>query len=115
MSEQDWRQMEQDEREYAKAQPSALDKSATGYPVLGPKHQGMRVSAEGVLGRIRDGRSIVKGHRFMAGELLRHLNELATRYYAGDALVVDEFLQFYCLDEKRPNTTPSTPDAEKRT
>lgn len=39
----------------------------------------------------------------MAGEMLRHLEELATRYYAGDALVVDEFLQLYCLDATRPN------------
>lgn len=73
-------------------------------PVLGPKYQGMRVSAEGVLWRIRDGCDI-EAHRFMAGELLRHLEELATRYYAGDALVVDEFLQLYCLDKTRPATT----------
>lgn len=73
-------------------------------PLLGPKHQGMRVSAEGVLGRIRDGRDI-EGHRFMAGEMLRHLEELASRYYAGDVLAVDEFLQLYCLDDARPNAS----------
>jgi hypothetical protein len=84
--------------------PETLDGQAVrSTPLLGPKHQGMRVSAEGVLGRIRDGRD-VEGHRFMASEMLRHLEELATRYYAGDALVVDEFLQLYCLDATRPNS-----------
>lgn len=82
--------------------------SGSSIPLLGPKHRGMRVSAEGVLGRIRDGRD-VEGHRFMAGEMLRHLEELATRYYAGDALVVDEFLQLYCLDATRPNVTDVPP------
>ena len=34
--------------------------------------------------------------------MLKHLDEMADRYYAGDIAAVDEFLQLYCLDEKRP-------------
>jgi hypothetical protein len=77
-------------------------------PILAAKHSGMRVSAEGVLGRIRDGSSLCRGDeqadgtRYMVGEMLKHLFEVAERYYAGDMAVVDEFLQLYCLDDDRP-------------
>lgn len=63
---------------------------------LAPKHQGMRISAAGMLNRV-GGRL-----QFGAREMLKHLEEMADRYYAGDIAVVDEFLQMYCLDEKRP-------------
>lgn len=63
---------------------------------LAPKHQGMRISAAGMLNRV-GGRL-----QFGAREMLKHLDEMATRYYAGDIAAVDEFLQLYCLDEKRP-------------
>jgi hypothetical protein len=67
-----------------------------GVPVLSEKKHGLRISARGVLGR-------VGGHlKFGAREMLRHLEELAERYYSGDCAVVDEFLQLYCLDDKRP-------------
>lgn len=63
-------------------------------------HNGMRISAHGVLGRIRDGR-YYKELNFGCGEMLRHLEEMATRFYSGDVKAVDEFLQLYDLDEKR--------------
>ena len=67
-------------------------------PPLAKKHTGMKISASGVLNR-------VGGHlKFGAQEMLKHLNEMADRYYSGDIAVVDEFLQLYCLDEKRPTT-----------
>ena len=63
---------------------------------LAAKHQGMCISAPGLLMR-------VGGHlKGGAREMLKHLEEMATRYYAGDIAAVDEFLQLYCLDEKRP-------------
>ena len=71
--------------------------------LLAPKHTGMKISAHGVLGRIRDGR-YYKELNFGCGEMLRHLEEMAARFYTGDAKSVDEFLQLYDLDEQRPET-----------
>lgn len=70
--------------------------------LLAKKHTGMRISANGVLGRIRDGR-YYKELNFGCGEMLRHLEEMATRFYAGDLKAVDEFLQLYDLDDNRPS------------
>lgn len=69
--------------------------------LLAPKHTGMRISARGVLGRIRDGKHYPELN-FGCGELLRHLEEMATRFYSGDIKAVDEFLQLYALDANRP-------------
>lgn len=33
----------------------------------------------------------------MLGQLEKHLDELGARWYAGDQLVIDEFLQLYCI------------------
>lgn len=79
----------------------SVPRTATHSPALkavplAPKHQGMRISAAGMLNRV-GGRL-----QFGAREMLKHLEEMADRYYAGDISVVDEFLQLYCLDEKRP-------------
>jgi hypothetical protein len=63
---------------------------------LAARHYGLCISARGLLVR-------VGGHlKVGAREMLKHLEEMATRYYAGDIAAVDEFLQLYCLDEKRP-------------
>lgn len=70
--------------------------------LLGPDHKGMRVSASGLLGRIRDKWKMEDHQRYVAGELLRHLEELAERFYGGDVKAVDEFLQLYDLDDNRP-------------
>jgi hypothetical protein len=63
---------------------------------LAEKHTGMRISAKGVLLRVSGDLS------GSAKEMCGHLTEMAERFYAGEISVVDEFLQLYCLDEKRP-------------
>lgn len=68
---------------------------------LAPKHTGSRISAEGILGHIRDGR-YYKELNFGCGTMLSHMQEMAIRFYSGDVKAVDEFLQLYDLDEKRP-------------
>ena len=79
--------------------------------ILAKKHTGMRISADGCLGRISSGRA-AKCHKVGAGDLLRHLHEMADRYYAGDAEVVDAFLQLYCLDDKRPTESHEDENTE---
>lgn len=69
--------------------------------LLAQEHTGMKISAHGVLGRIRDGR-YYKGLNFGCGEMLRHLEEMSERFYSGDVKAVDEFLQLYDLAEHRP-------------
>lgn len=69
--------------------------------LLGATHSGMKISATGVLGRIRDGR-YHDGLDYGCGVMLGHLQQMADRFYAGDAKAVDEFLQLYCLDDARP-------------
>ena len=70
---------------------------------LGPKHTGMRVSASGLLGRVARGDKLDSGCRFMVAEMLKHLEQMASEYYAGKVTIVDEFLQLYALDDARPN------------
>jgi hypothetical protein len=66
--------------------------------ILADKHTGMRISASGLLLR-------VKGDlRFGAQSMLGHLQEMSDRFYAGDIKAVDEFLQLYCLDKNRPES-----------
>ena len=69
--------------------------------LLGATHTGMKISAYGILGRIRDGR-YYKELNYGCGMMLVHLEEMAVRFYAGDPKAVDEFLQLYCLDDARP-------------
>ena len=70
--------------------------------MLAEKHTGMRVSARGVLGRIARG-DYFRELDFGCGEMLKHLEEMAARFYAGDVKAVDEFLQLYALDDERPD------------
>lgn len=72
--------------------------------LLAKKHEGMKISADGILGRIRDGRHH-KQLNYACGVMLCHLEEMASRFYAGDLSAVDEFLQLYCLDDSRPECT----------
>ena len=69
------------------------------------EHPGMKVCMEGL---IKNAVACIPknkdtgGYRWMlTDQLLKHLQELGDRYYAGDEAVVDEFLQLYCLDRKR--------------
>lgn len=68
---------------------------------LSLKHTGFRISAKGVLGRIRDNHQITSSLRYACGEMLNHLEELGKRFYAGDIKAIDEFLQLYSLDNDR--------------
>lgn len=81
--------------------------------LLGAKHTGSRISADGILGRIRDGRHYV-GLDYACGVLLGHLEEMARRFYAGDPTGVDEFLQLYCLDDARPDQIPGNGSGVQR-
>jgi hypothetical protein len=74
---------------------------------LAKKHAGMRLSAEGLLTRVaaflKDSGDDQLGYAWTLEEqLLPHLKEMASRFYAGDLTVVDEFLQLYDLDAERP-------------
>lgn len=75
--------------------------------LLGEKHEGMRVSLDGVIKQaaplLESAQGNGPGYGFMLTELLKHLHQVGERYYAGDVKVVDEFLQLYCLDDSRPN------------
>jgi len=64
---------------------------------LAKKHTGMKVSAQGLFNNIQP-----QPIKSSALEMLENLKEMAERYYSGEIEVVDEFLQLYCLDEKRP-------------
>jgi hypothetical protein len=61
----------------------------------------MRVDYLGLLGQVR--RSIGLKEPVYA-EMLRqfqdHIKELGQRYYSGDAVCVDEFLQLYCVEHE---------------
>ena len=70
-------------------------------PHLGKKLGGIRVNARGWLRRIQ-AQAGFEAQGWFCEELLKHLQELGDRFYAGDIKAVDEFLQLYCLDEKRP-------------
>jgi len=77
--------------------------------LLAADHKGMKVSAEGLLGRITRGKRPDKLDRYLLGEMLNHLELVGKRYYAGDVTGVDEFLQLYCLAETRPiNNKPAS-------
>lgn len=69
-------------------------------PVLAKDHDGMRVSYSGLLRQVRGALTRAEAAPDLA-EMLRqlekHLEELGKRWYGGDALVVDELLQLYCI------------------
>lgn len=63
---------------------------------LAEKHEGMCIDVRNVLQRMR---GPVKG---IGPILAQDLTTLAQHYYAGDIAHVDKFLQFYALDNNRP-------------
>jgi hypothetical protein len=84
--------------------------------LLGPKHVGMRISASGVIRNAMDAMANREGcevDRFMLSELERHLCELGIRFYSGNVMVVDEFLQLYALDQTRPKGPVSEPETQQ--
>lgn len=82
---------------------AALIDTVTAPIVFAREHTGMKMSADGLLTRCarimdRSTEGQAAGYSFaLRDQLLKHLHELARRYYGGDAAVVDEFLQLYCL------------------
>lgn len=65
--------------------------------ILAAKHRGIRISAEGVLGRVK---GMLKP---MSQEMLKQLQEMSESFYSGNVKAVDQFLQTWDLDAKRPN------------
>lgn len=67
-----------------------------------PDRPGMKVSLAGVITRLPGAtKADMKGYNWVLSEHLKHMREMARRYYAGDTDVVDEFLQLYDLDDTR--------------
>lgn len=69
--------------------------------VLAPNHTGLRVDYSGLLKNARHGLRREPGTAEMLNQLEEHLSELGRRWYDGDATVVDEFLQLYCIQRVR--------------
>lgn len=84
---------------------AALDRTNAPAPsqhvVLAPKHTGLRVDYTGLLKSARQGLQREPGTAEMLNQLEEHLSELGRRWYDGDATVVDEFLQLYCIQRVR--------------
>lgn len=59
------------------------------------KFSGMRANALSVLRNQLNNKML----KFMRSEIARNLVELGQRYYAGDIVAVDEFLQCFCICE----------------
>jgi hypothetical protein len=71
---------------------------------LAANHQGMRVDYSGLLGQCQRALSNREpANAEMLRQLQGHLKELGQRWYAGDADVVDEFLQLYCVESEARN------------
>jgi hypothetical protein len=65
---------------------------------LAAEHKGMRVDYRGLLRQAQDGLRSEPALGEMLRQLQAHMTELGRRWYAGDAAVVDEFLQLYCIE-----------------
>ncbi|MDO4705740.1 MAG: hypothetical protein Q4A98_05980 [Comamonadaceae bacterium] len=68
---------------------------------LAPDHKGMKVCYQGLIDQSR--KAMKRDHPLLAEtlrQLKQHLTELGQRWYAGDQMVVDEFLQLYCIEEE---------------
>lgn len=74
-------------------------------PPLARPHPGERLSLEDLLAQLSDA-SDSQLLRLRSSELLSHLQVVSYRYYNGDVAVVDEFLQLYGLDQRRPLAVP---------
>ena len=76
-------------------------KAARTPHLLATDHKGMRVDYSGLLSQCR---RALQSREPANAEMLRqfqgHLQELGRRWYAGDTVAVDEFLQLYCIEHK---------------
>ena len=96
------------------AAPQASE--AVPWCLLAAEHVGMTVDYTGLLGQARS--ALKRGENAPAmAEMLRqlavHLTELGQRWYAGDASVVDEFLQLYCVESDTRAALSAQPGAQK--
>lgn len=76
-------------------------KAARTPHLLAADHKGMRVDYSGLLSQCR---RALQSREPANAEMLRqfqgHLQELGRRWYAGDTVAVDEFLQLYCIEHE---------------
>lgn len=70
---------------------------STKQPFLAPEHKGTRINYSGMLQQARNELRRAPFAAEMLRQFTEHLTELGARFYAGDAAVVDEFLQLYCI------------------
>ncbi len=85
--------------------------------LLAAEHVGMCVDYNGLLGQARS--ALRRGENApamaeMLGQLAVHLTELGQRWYAGDAAVVDELLQLYCIESDARAALSAQPGAQKK-
>lgn len=76
-------------------------KAARTPHLLAADHKGMRVDYTGLLGQCRRAlQSREPANAEMLRQLQGHLQEIGRRWYAGDTVAVDEFLQLYCIEHE---------------
>lgn len=101
---------------FTKGELSAAPAAVAGVPViLAANHKGMRVDYSGLLKQARG--AMERGSKEPAlAEMLRqmteHLTELGSRWYAGKAAVVDEFLQLYCIEPEKRKAVAAAPSPD---
>lgn len=92
---------------------SAIDANLTSAarPLLAAEHKGWKVDYSGLISQVH---RALRREPFL-GELMRqlggHLEELGRRWYAGDAAVVDEILQLYCIETEAREAIAAAPKA----
>ena len=64
-------------------------------PPLAKDHAGMRANGVRYLTQAKG-----QGYTFMRREMAKHLETVAREYYAGNVVIIDEFLQLYCFGEE---------------
>ena len=76
-------------------------KAARTPHLLAADHKGMHVDYSGLLSQCRRAlQSREPANAEMLRQLQGHLQELGRRWYAGDTVAVDEFLQLYCIERE---------------
>ncbi|MBO1013458.1 hypothetical protein IPU70_07860 [Achromobacter sp. SD115] len=110
---------ELNERKPRKRSVPAAPQASEAVPgcLLAAEHVGMTVDYTGLLGQARS--ALKRGENApamaeMVRQLAVHLTELGQRWYAGDAAVVDEFLQLYCIESDARAALPAQPGARKK-
>lgn len=92
---------------------SAIDANLTSAerPLLAAEHKGRKVDYSGLISQVH---RALRREPFL-GEMMRplggHLEELGRRWYAGDAAVVDEILQLYCIETEAREAIAAAPKA----